>query len=368
MEYKQERYNLNKLCEFTNREVESAFMEYEKASGLGIIRILVLVMGFTFASFAVSDYYSHYDERTIIISLILRGIGLLTAVVAFFLAGKFSRHDHTLLMVIIAELFVFTIYLVNLYNQKTIVPSVQFMSVMLQILTAFLIPNRWKNSLIAASTIWTGYIIFCFFFEGPSEPPSLTQRGIYLGVCIVSCAIFIYGRESSERKHFAAMQLLEFMSITDRLTGIYNRGRFEQTLGAWIKNMRHDPFCLLLFDIDDFKKVNDRWGHNAGDEVLIKITETATANIRDDDIFARWGGEEFVILFSGMDIVKGTELAERIRKAVEETICGKAGTVTISIGVVQYRREEGIEDFVKRADDKMYEAKKAGKNRVVVES
>ena len=367
MEYRHERYNLNRFSEFINREVESAFMEYEKASGLGIVRILVLVMGFTFASFAVSDYYFHYEERTIIISLVLRGIGLCTAIVAFFLVDRFIRYDHTLLMVIIAELAVFTIYLVILYNQKSVDPAVQFMYVMLQILTAFLIPNKWKNSMVVACTIWVSYLIFCFFFEGPSVPPSLAQRGLYLGVCLVSCAIFIYGRESSERKHFAAMQLLEFMSITDRLTGIYNRGRFEQTLGAWIKNMRHDPFCLLLFDIDDFKKVNDRWGHNAGDEVLVKITETVTANIRDDDIFARWGGEEFVVLFSGIDIIKGAELAERIQKAVEETISGKAGKVTISIGVVQYRREERIEDFVKRADDKMYEAKKAGKNCVVVE-
>jgi len=367
MEYRHERYNLNKLCEFINREVESAFMEYEKASSRGIVRILLLVMGFTFASFAVSDYYFHYDERNIIISLILRGVGLCTAIIAFFLVDKFKRFDHTLLMAIIAELAVFTIYLIILYNQKSVEPALQFMYVMLQILTAFLIPNRWKNSMIAASTIWLSYIIFCIFFEGIPVSPSIAQRGIYLGVCLVSCAIFLYGRESSERKHFAAMQLLEFMSITDRLTGIYNRGRFEQTLGAWIKNMRHDPFCLLLFDIDNFKKVNDRWGHNAGDEVLVKITETATANIRDDDIFARWGGEEFVVLFSGIDIGRGTELAERIRKAVEDTVCGKAGKVTISIGVVQYRREESIEDFVKRADDKMYEAKKAGKNRVIVE-
>ena len=368
MEYRHERYNLNKFCEFINRDVESAFMEYEKVSGLGIVRLLVLVMGLTFASFVASDYNLHHAGNTLIISLVLRGAGLCTAIVAFFLVEKFKRYDHALLMVTIAELIVFAIYLINLYNQKTVEPSLQFMSVMLQILTAFLIPNRWKNSMIAACTIWISYIIFCFFFENLAVLPSLAQRGVYLGVCLMSCAIFIYGRESSERKHFAAMQLLEFMSITDRLTGIYNRGRFEHTLGAWIKNMRHDPFCLILFDIDDFKTVNDRWGHNTGDEVLVKITETVTANIRDDDIFARWGGEEFVVLFSGIDIVKGTELAERIRKAVEETISGKTGKVTISIGVVQYRREERIEDFVKRADDKMYEAKKAGKNRVIVES
>jgi diguanylate cyclase (GGDEF)-like protein len=163
------------------------------------------------------------------------------------------------------------------------------------------------------------------------------------------------------------------MTITDWLTGIYNRRRFEHILGLWIKNRRHDPFCLLLFDIDNFKKVNDTLGHNAGDEVLIKTAAAVSSKIRDDDIFARWGGEEFVVLFSRINIDMGIELAERLRKAVENNPCGDAGKVTVSIGVVQYHRgennenNENLEDFVMRADEKMYEAKKAGKNRVEAE-
>ena len=157
------------------------------------------------------------------------------------------------------------------------------------------------------------------------------------------------------------------MSITDRLTGIFNRGRFEYVLGLWIRNMRHDPFCLLLFDIDDFKKVNDRFGHNAGDQVLLGTASVVTANIRDDDIFARWGGEEFVVLFGGTPIERATELAERLRIAIGNNYCGDAGSVTVSIGVAQYRRTEPILDFINRADAMMYEAKKAGKNRVISE-
>jgi diguanylate cyclase (GGDEF)-like protein len=159
------------------------------------------------------------------------------------------------------------------------------------------------------------------------------------------------------------------MSITDRLTGIYNRGRFEYILDLWIRNMRHDPFCLLLYDIDDFKKVNDHMGHAVGDQVLVETSKIISASIRDDDIFARWGGEEFVILFSGTKIERAAELAERLRKAVESNPCGEAGKITISIGVVEYRRGEPagetIPDFFKRVDAKMYEAKQSGKNRVV---
>jgi diguanylate cyclase (GGDEF)-like protein len=242
------------------------------------------------------------------------------------------------------------------------------MSVMLLILAAFLIPNRWKNCLFPGCVILAVYIIFCFFFKPQMESSAITQQGLYLGICLLSCAAFIYSREQSERKHFAAEQLLEFMAITDRLTGIYNRGRFEFVLNAWIKNMRHDPFCLLLFDIDDFKKVNDRFGHNAGDKVLIETTKVVTATIRDEDIFARWGGEEFVVLFGSINIDMATELAERVRKAVEANECGAAGKITITIGAAQYCREESVTEFVNRADAKMYEAKDAGKNKVFIDT
>jgi diguanylate cyclase (GGDEF)-like protein len=157
------------------------------------------------------------------------------------------------------------------------------------------------------------------------------------------------------------------MSITDKLTGIYNRGRFEYVLGLWIKNMRHDPFCMIMIDIDDFKKINDNFGHNAGDQVLFNTTTIISANIRDDDIFARWGGEEFVILFGSTTINRATELAERLRVAISNNEYGEAGKITISIGVAQYRRTESLLEFINRADSKMYEAKKAGKNKVISE-
>ena len=366
MEYKHEKYLLNLFCEFRNPEVEADFMEYEKASSLQLVRILILVMGFAFGLFAISDYYYFHMDSTFIISLILRCIGFLAAISAYFLAGRFTRFNDTLFMITLAEMLIFVIYLSYLYTREISAPTLQLMYVMLQMLTVFLIPNRWKNSLAAGFAIWAGYLIFFAFYSNPLETPALIQQGLYLGVCFVSCSIFLYGRESMERKHFAAEQLLEFMSITDRLTGIYNRGRFEYVLNLWIKNMRHDPFCLLLFDIDDFKRVNDRFGHHAGDKVLVGISEIITANIRDDDIFARWGGEEFVVLLSRIDIDTATELAERLRKAIEANQFSEAGHITISIGLVQYRRGEPIEELMKRVDEKMYQAKREGKNRVSI--
>jgi len=364
MVYKHERYILNNICEFRDRETEIEFMEYDKTVSINIVRFLMLFIGFIFVLFALPDYYYYGKVQLFYISLGLRVITLSITLIAFFVIGSIKRYSHALLMVTLVELIAYCIYLLILYFLKSSQPA----PMMLLIFAVFVIPNVWKNSMIASCIMLIGYVLLNAAFGQPEEVPPLSQRGIYLGICLLSCSIFTYSRENSRRKQFAAEKLLEFMSMTDRLTGIYNRGRFDYLLGLWIKNMRHDPFCLILFDIDDFKKVNDTFGHTVGDEVLVGTTSVVAANIRDDDIFARWGGEEFVVLFGETGIERAAELAERLRKAVENNDCGEAGKITVSIGVVLYRRGETITDFVKRADEKMYEAKQAGKNRIMVES
>ena len=365
MEYKQERFSLNKFCEFSDRETEADFMKYDKKASLNSVQYFMLLMGVIFVLFGVSDFFFYREHSAFILSLILRFVALCITVVAFFQVGKIKLYNHTLAMVTLMQLTVFGFYLLNLYILDASKLDLQFMSIVIFILVVFLIPNVWKNSLFAGCVIVVGYTIFSAVFLNIGELPALVQRGIYLSISVAVCAILLYSREKSRRKQFAAEKLLEFMSITDRLTGIYNRGRFEYILGSWIKNMRHNPFCLLLFDIDNFKKVNDRFGHTVGDEVLIGTAAVVSAHIRDDEIFARWGGEEFVILFGTTGIERATELAERLRKAVEDNPCSEVGHITISIGAAEYRQGETITEFVNRADEKMYEAKKAGKNRVM---
>ncbi|MCL2831936.1 MAG: GGDEF domain-containing protein [Treponema sp.] len=363
MEYNHEQYILNKICEFRNRETETEFMEYEKTVSFNIVRFLMLFMGLIFFLFAIPDFFNYGKGQLFYITAGLRVIILLVTIIAFFVLGSIKHYRHTLIMVTLVELIAFCVYLLILYIFKTSQPA----PMMLFIFAAFLIPNVWKNCIAAGCIMLIGYIFLNVVFGLPKEVPPLNQRGIYLGICLLSFSIFTYSRENSRRKQFAAEKLLEFMSMTDRLTGIYNRSRFDYLLGQWIKNMRHDPFCMILFDIDNFKKVNDTCGHTAGDEVLAGTASVVAANIRDDDIFARWGGEEFVVLFGETGIERAAELAERLRKAVENNNCGEAGKITISIGVVQYRRGETVTGFIIRADEKMYEAKQAGKNRIMVE-
>ncbi|MDO9208606.1 MAG: sensor domain-containing diguanylate cyclase [Sulfuricurvum sp.] len=162
---------------------------------------------------------------------------------------------------------------------------------------------------------------------------------------------------------------LEKAAATDPLTGAANRLQCDRWLKSATDQARvfNTPITLILFDIDDFKKVNDTFGHNAGDNVLIQISEIVRTLIRSSDMFARWGGEEFLILQTDTPFEGTMALAERLRKEIEQSTFKDVGQITISIGVAQYDTVGSIEAFVKKADDAMYTAKKQGKNRIVVD-
>jgi diguanylate cyclase (GGDEF)-like protein len=123
-------------------------------------------------------------------------------------------------------------------------------------------------------------------------------------------------------------------------------------------------FSVILADIDHFKAVNDRFGHQVGDKVLVKIAEIIRSSVRATDLAGRWGGEEFVIISPGTDIDGGISLAEKIRTRLESADLDEIGHRTASFGVTAFADGDGIEDIIARADIGLYTAKQGGRNRV----
>jgi diguanylate cyclase (GGDEF)-like protein len=156
------------------------------------------------------------------------------------------------------------------------------------------------------------------------------------------------------------------LSQEDDLTGLLNRRRTAELIEDEIqRSSRYDTnFSVILMDIDDFKAVNDRFGHQAGDEVLIKIAGVIGSNVRATDLVGRWGGEEFLIISPETDMDGGFSLAEKIRTRLESTYIGKIGHRTASFGVTAYRDGDDIEAIIGRADAGLYAAKRGGRNRV----
>ena len=158
---------------------------------------------------------------------------------------------------------------------------------------------------------------------------------------------------------------LYISATTDRLTGLVNRQRFEEILILEMDRAARygNPLSLLMFDIDDFKRLNDTLGHQAGDTVLQEISQIILGRIRSSDHGARWGGDEFMILLlAEMDNALG--IADSLRQEVASTEIPGIGRVTISIGLARYTEKDDLDSLVKRADVSLYRAKSKGKNRI----
>jgi len=153
----------------------------------------------------------------------------------------------------------------------------------------------------------------------------------------------------------------------DPLTKIYNRIKINEVLKAKSFSVKkfNQELTLILFDIDHFKRVNDDYGHNAGDSVLKELSSLVRGLLRKRDIFARWGGEEFVILLEDTSLQKSTQLASRIRHEIEKFHFNIVENITCSFGVTQFRAGDTEIQFFERVDNALYEAKDNGRNQVV---
>jgi len=162
-------------------------------------------------------------------------------------------------------------------------------------------------------------------------------------------------------------------SYTDGLTRVSNRMYFEEQLGQLVAEhdsaKKPEPFCIMIVDLDQFKAINDRFGHRIGDEILVLIAAMLKANIKGRDIVARYGGDEFAILLPQTPLADAMTLAEDMSKRIaEREIRAKQtgvsfGHLTISIGVAEYVAKEGGAKLIDRADSALYKAKKEGRNR-----
>lgn len=159
---------------------------------------------------------------------------------------------------------------------------------------------------------------------------------------------------------------LEILTVRDALTGIGNRRVFEQRLKEVIASSQryHFPFSLIIFDIDFFKKVNDDYGHEVGDKVLIEYTAVIASSLREGDEFCRIGGEEFVIIVPHTTKDKAYILAQKLRKIVENH--KHILPITMSFGVTQYISGDDNASIYKRADDALYKSKEGGRNKVML--
>ncbi len=213
---------------------------------------------------------------------------------------------------------------------------------------------------------------------------SLVWKILLSSIAIIIIIIYRYRRLSKEKKQiqqlFNDLNILKNelevkncelnkLAITDQLTGLYNRGKLNEALNNEVAYYERysRPFGIILMDIDFFKTVNDTYGHLVGDMILVTISKLMQSSIRITDILGRWGGEEFLIICPGTDREGIGKMAEKLRNTIESYNFPEIKKSTASFGGTVFRENENLTQIIKRADDALYQAKKSGRNKVVIQ-
>lgn len=217
--------------------------------------------------------------------------------------------------------------------------------------------KHWLISEVATGELW---LVHCFRNDKIMTSAIIKSIPVWIILIITLFLAFVLLKLQESNQHIIKL------SRIDPLTSLLNRrGLYEAIKQPVSFSQRHKtPWSVIIMDIDYFKKVNDTYGHDVGDEVIKSIGQLLNDNIRDSDLAARWGGEEFLIFLPQTDIKKACCIAEKLLKSVaRQRISNKKLTITLSSGCAEAQNNETFEQVVKRADIKLYQAKEDGRNQ-----
>jgi diguanylate cyclase (GGDEF)-like protein len=337
-----------------------------------------------------AEYYAYFIKDKVI-----KNFTILSVVVFFIFGSIYITNGNTLLGAL--ELFFGLLLILNLYgynihdNQKIasliLLFSIYIMSLVIYVtggigntgyLWLLFIPIftfvLLEDKIAKVSLI--GYVLVLFFLEtlhyidvwnSPYSMAEVRQTFLVFGIFIY----IIYFNEMLKmgvKKVLAKKNAeLKRLSTMDHLTNIYNRSYIFELVKIEMQRSKRNkkPMSLIFFDIDNFKNINDTYGHSRGDELLKRSCELFKNITRKVDTIGRWGGEEFIIVCSETDLDSAKDLCERLRYELSMHKFSFDEEITASFGVVQYNFTYSIDELIEKADNCMYEAKKSGKNKVI---
>lgn len=355
-----------RLIVFNDNDMMQKFKKWREPSKLMQMRVAAFITAFLYAAFSVlSQFISPPDALPLMTLIHLYVVAPLACCIGMLsFAPKFQNNIALLLsfasiVAVIGNLII----LVNLKEYTIYLPEIYLL--LFWIFT--------MSGLSFSTATATAALVFIISLFGVLVFIEFSKELFFLHIFWMIAAT-LFGFLTSfflERSHkiiFVKKEELEKLAMTDVLTGLFNRKKLETVLCSELsRSERYGHKLVFVFvDIDHFKDVNDTFGHQVGDDVLVEIAKLIKLNIRETDILIRWGGEEFVILFLETDSDVALKLAENLRKKVEENVFEKVGTKTISLGLTVNEDGDTPDVVIKRADEALYRAKNNGRNRVEI--
>lgn len=364
---KTEKYAINKLtCSFKNKKIENEYFDKMMKKDTRYLKPLILLIAVVYTLFMIPEYLFLSNESNYFHLIAIRVLTLIVIGCLYYMVKKSHDSKKISLLVSIIEIILVGSYFVLVSQYNPVEFFLKVMDLIILSSVIFILPNKFNNKIIVALILYMSFFIMARYKFPGVESQHFLAGMVYSFIMILVITITYYKINYSDRKNYIHEIKLKILSETDHLTGIYNRIKFDDELLKWVEHKaRYDcSLSLIMMDFDEFKLVNDRHGHLAGDRVLQDGCDVVRKIVRKTDIFARWGGEEFVMLLPETKCDKAVSMAERIRKALEEYEFHTGDKVTCSFGVAEIGEGEMMYNALNRADELLYTAKRNGRNRV----
>ncbi|HAA26172.1 MAG TPA: diguanylate cyclase [Ruminiclostridium sp.] len=361
------RNNINYIAEFSDKELELEFFNQYIQKAVRYIRPIMMCLGILNTLFIIPDYFFIGDFSAFIHAAAGRAVLFLIVLILFFGIKRTNNYRKFAVWITLGETAVVSLFFYVLNSYKNPDYLIQAFGVMVILMVLCMVPNRWIYTIAMSVFTSTGFLILSKSLIKGIEDREFWAGAVYIWIVIILSAILSFRSNYIERIWYMNNKELTRLSITDPLSGAFNRAKFNEEMEKWTGYAKryNTDFSIAIIDFDDFKRINDNYGHLVGDMVIIEFVSLIKKNIRECDIFARWGGEEFILLLPNTNINQAVEFAERIRKSIENHDFYIAGKLTCSIGVAQMSPDDDETTLLKKVDNVLYAAKKAGKNKVV---
>jgi diguanylate cyclase (GGDEF)-like protein len=285
--------------------------------------------------------------------------------VALFIS-KFKTFKQIAAVVSLSEAISLAIYLLVMPLYGNFNYLIQAMGIIAFVLIIFLIPNRTSYVIVLSVLGPISFFICAGATASVIDRNEFWASVVYILLAIILCAVFAANTQRHQYREYITKSKLEHLSSTDFLTGTANRFRLEEEAIRWMEFCRRQdmPLSLVFIDVDNLKRINDRYGHAAGDSVLVSLAQTFQRQMRGSDTLARWGGDEFVLLLPNTSLENAASFMKRIKLTMPEHEKTMNIPITWSCGIVQMRPGAGFHTLLSEADALMYEGKHTGKDSI----
>lgn len=351
---------------FLDKPLELQFQVSYLTRSKKSLRNTALIMGIFFFSFLIYDFSANKSFPLLFVLFLCRLTVLVLSLLIYFKTDHFLK-SFAFLRITLYELIIVVFFFIIAFSYENPHFLIQALALNVAVLVIFMVvPNSLPYKVFVSSFSLISFLTLALIRYHPSFLETISVF-VYLQLTIIFGSISTYSLGKYKRLDFANKQYFIELSKIDPLTNIYNRQKFNESLRNEIDLARRykNTFSLIMFDIDHFKAINDKNGHIFGDKVLINIANLIKESIREVDVFARWGGEEFIILLPQTDCSKASSLAERLRYLVYKEHLKNNLNLTCSFGVTSFSIGDDEDLIMNRVDMALYKAKNDGRNMVI---